>query len=205
MSQQQWTIKGRQLKVTDTFSYLGAVLGNGGSAEHVNQRIRAAKNAPRSLQAAGLHANWLDPLAAMHVYSIGVQPCLNYGAHTTDLSTTELRALDTTHSNLIKGRWGCLSFVDQPPFYELLSYKEYSYLGIEIDNRLYWKQQIAHKNKHKSICTLNMVRIIFYWRHNNTNKKSDIHRTGPPHIGVWMQHMGPPLDELNTVTRERSE
>ena len=92
-----------------------AVFGNGGSAEHVNQRIRAAKNAHRSLQAAGLHANGLDPLATMHVYSLGVQPCLNYGAHAIDLSTTELRALDTTHSNLIKWSLGCLSFVDPPP------------------------------------------------------------------------------------------
>ena len=75
MSQPHWTIKGRQLKVTDTLSYLGAVLGNGGSAEHVNQRIRAAKHAHRTLQAAGLHANGLNPLAAMHVYSRGVQPC----------------------------------------------------------------------------------------------------------------------------------
>ena len=111
--QAQWKIEGHQLKVTDTFWY---------------QRIRAAKNAHRSLQAAGLHANGLDPLAAMHVYSLGVQPCLNYGAHVIDLSTTELRALDTTHSNLIKkinGRWGCLSFVDPPPFYEHLASKEY--------------------------------------------------------------------------------
>ena len=60
VSQPQWTIKGHQLKITDTFSYLGAVFGNGGSAEHVNQRIRAAKNGHRSLQAAGLHANGLD-------------------------------------------------------------------------------------------------------------------------------------------------
>ena len=65
MSQQKLTMTGSQLKVTDTFSYLGAVLG--GSAEHVNQRTRAAKNAHQSLQAAGLHANGLDPLAAIHV------------------------------------------------------------------------------------------------------------------------------------------
>ena len=101
MSQPKWTMKGSQLKVTDTFSYLGAVLVNGGSAEHVNQRIRAAKNAHRSLQAAGIHANGLDPLAAIHVYSLGVQPCLNYGAHAIHLSSTELRALDMTNSNLI--------------------------------------------------------------------------------------------------------
>ena len=114
VSQPQWTIKGHQLKITDTFSYLGAVFGNGGSAEHVNQRIRAAKNAQRSLQAAGLHANGLDPLAAMHVYSLGVQPCLNYGAHAIDLSTTELRALDTTHSNLIKWSLGLSKAVFTP-------------------------------------------------------------------------------------------
>ena len=66
MSQPKWAMKCSQLKVTDTFSYLGVVLGNGGSAEHVNQRIRATKNAHRSLQAAGLHANGLDPLAAIH-------------------------------------------------------------------------------------------------------------------------------------------
>ena len=127
VSQAQWTIKSRQLKVTDTFSYLGAVLGNGGSAEHVNQRIRPAKNAHRSLQVAGLHANGLDPLAAMHVYSLGVQPCLNYGAHAIDLSTTELRTLDTTHSNLIKWSLGLSKFCRStpPPFYELLASKEY--------------------------------------------------------------------------------
>ena len=120
MSQPQWTIKGRQLKVTDTFSYLGAVFGNGGSAEHVDQRIRAAKNAHRSLQAAGLHANGLDPLAAMHVYSLVVQPCLNYGAHAIDLSTTELRALDTTHSNLIKWSLGLSKFCRSTPLLRAL-------------------------------------------------------------------------------------
>ena len=93
------------------------MFGNGGSAEHVNQRIRAAKNAHRSLQAAGLHANGLDPLAAMHVYSLGVQTCLNYGAHAIDLSTTELRALDTTHSNLIKWSVGLSKFcLSHPPY-----------------------------------------------------------------------------------------
>ena len=92
VNQPQWTIKGRQLKVTDTFSCLGAVVGTGRSAEHINQRIRAAKNAHKSLQAAGLHGNRLDPFATMHAYSLGVQPCLNYGAHAIDLSTTELRA-----------------------------------------------------------------------------------------------------------------
>ena len=120
MSQPQWTIKGHQLKITDTFSYLGALFGNGGSAEHVNQRIRAAKNTHRSLQAAGLHANGLDPLAAMHVYSLGAQPCLNYGAHAIDLSTTELRALDTTHSNLIKCSLGLSKFCRSTPLLRAL-------------------------------------------------------------------------------------
>ena len=120
MSQPQRTIKGHQLKITDTFSYLGAVFGNGGSAEHVNQRIRAAKNAHRSLQSAGLHANGLDTLAAMHVYSLGVQPCLNYGAHAIDLSTTELRALDTTHSNLIKWSLGLFKFCRSTPLLRAL-------------------------------------------------------------------------------------
>ena len=125
MSQPKWTMKGSQLKVTDTFSYLGAVLGNGGSAEHVNQRIRAAKNAHRSLQAAGLHANGLDPLAAIHVYSLGVQPCLNYGAHAIHLSSTELRALDMTHSNLIKWSLGLSKLCRTTPYYELLVPRKY--------------------------------------------------------------------------------
>ena len=120
VSQPKWTIKGHQLKITDTFSYLGAVFGNGGSAEHVNQRIRAAKNAHRSLQAAGLHANGLDTLAAMHVYSLGVQPCLNYGAHAIDLSTTELLALDTTHSNLIKWSLGLSKLCRSTPLLRAL-------------------------------------------------------------------------------------
>ena len=123
VSQPQRTIKGRQQKITDTFSYMGAVFGNGGSAEHVNQSIRAAINAHRSPQAAGLHANGLDPLAAMHVYSLGVQPCLSYGAHAIDLSTTELRALDTTHLNLVKWSLWLSKFCRSTPLLRALGVK----------------------------------------------------------------------------------
>ena len=67
------------------------------------QRIRAAKNARRSLQAVGLHVNGLHPLVTMHVHSLGVQPWMpKLRVYAIDLSTTELRALDTPHLNLIK-------------------------------------------------------------------------------------------------------
>ena len=62
VSQPQWTIKGRQLKVTDTFSYLGAVLGDGGSAEHVNQTIRAAKNAHKIAAGSRSSCQWAVPI-----------------------------------------------------------------------------------------------------------------------------------------------
>ena len=70
-------------------------------------------------------ANGLDPLAAMHVYSLGVQPCLNYAAHAIDLSATELRALDTTHANIFKWLLGLCTFCRSPLFHELLAYKKY--------------------------------------------------------------------------------
>ena len=56
----------------------------------------------------------------MHVYLLGVQPCLNYWAHAIDLSTTELRALDTTHSNLIKWLLGLSKFCRSTPLLQAL-------------------------------------------------------------------------------------
>ena len=165
MSQLQWTIKGRQLKVADTFANLGAVLGNGGSAEHVNQRIRAAKNAHRLLQAAGLHAKGLDPFAAMHVYSLGVQPCLIYGAHAIDLSATELRALDTINSKLIKWTLGLSKFCRSTPLLRALSV-----------------QRIRAMRDHQSVnllkrCLIGLSpAITFYWSLIH-NRDSDVKRT----------------------------
>ena len=105
MSQPQWTNKSRQFKVTDTFSYMGAVLDNGGSAEHVNQRIRPAKNAHRLLQAAGLLAMGLDPFAAIHVYSFGVR---HMPSNFQRLNYTP----STRHTRILSdGSWGCLNIL----------------------------------------------------------------------------------------------
>ena len=78
------------------------------------------------------------------------------------------------------------------------------YIGIEIDNKLSWKQTIE-KTKNKSIRTLNIVKRNFTKLYNNTHKKPDLHRISPPHIGIWIQCMEPPPDDSNTATRESSE
>ena len=64
--------------------------------------------------------DWTHWPQCIHVYSLGVQPCLNYGAHAIDLSTTELRALDTTHSNLIKWSLGLSKFCRSTPLLRAL-------------------------------------------------------------------------------------
>ena len=48
--------------------YLGAILGNNGSATHVAQRIKAASGSFFQLQAAGMHGGGLSPDAIRHIY-----------------------------------------------------------------------------------------------------------------------------------------
>ena len=80
-SQSNWTIKGKPpftseatlllngttLTKENTIKYLGAILGNDGSATHVAQRIKAANGSYFKLQAAGMHGGGLTPDALRHI------------------------------------------------------------------------------------------------------------------------------------------
>ena len=62
VSQPQWTIKDRQLKVTDTFSYLGAVLGNGGSAELCESKDPSGQKCPQIAASSRTSYQWTGPI-----------------------------------------------------------------------------------------------------------------------------------------------
>ena len=61
---------GTALTKENTIKYLGAILGNNGSATHVAHRIKAASGSFVQLQAAGMHGGGLSPDALRHIRSL---------------------------------------------------------------------------------------------------------------------------------------
>ena len=59
-------LNGTVLTKENTIKYLGAILGNNGSATHVAHRIKAASGSFFQLQAAGMHGGGLSPDAIRH-------------------------------------------------------------------------------------------------------------------------------------------
>ena len=80
-------LNGTTLTKENTKKYLGANLGNDGSATHVAQLIKAANGSYFKLQAAGMHGGALTPDAIRHIYTLAIQPTLTYGAHAIHLNT----------------------------------------------------------------------------------------------------------------------
>ena len=60
-------LNGTTLTKENRIKYLGAILGNDGSATHVAQRVKAANGSYFKLQAAGMHGGGLSPDAIRHM------------------------------------------------------------------------------------------------------------------------------------------
>ena len=100
-------LNGTVLTKENTIKYLGAILGNNGSATHVAQRIKAASGSFFQLQAAGMYGGGLSPDAIIHdiyiyIYTLAIQPALTYGAHAIHLKKTDLQLLEKAHARIIK-------------------------------------------------------------------------------------------------------
>ena len=63
--------------------------------------------------------------------------------------------------------------------------EHHPYLGIELDNKLCWKQQVTNVRS-KGTRTLNMVRRNF-----TKGSKPDLHKPCPPSPGIWKPSVGP--------------
>ena len=61
-------LNGTVLTKETTIKYLGAILGNNGSATHVAQRIKAGSGSFFQLQAVCMHGGGLSPDAIRHMY-----------------------------------------------------------------------------------------------------------------------------------------
>ena len=90
-------LNGTTLTKENTIKYLGAILGNYGSATHVAQRIKAANGSYLKLQAAGMHGGGLTTDEIRHIYALAIQPTLTYGAHAIHLKKTDLQLLGKAH------------------------------------------------------------------------------------------------------------
>jgi hypothetical protein len=117
----QWTLGGCSLQNVETFTYLGAELGNKGSQEYVDRRSKAARISHYSLENAGLYAGGLEPYAVSHVYRLGIQPVLTYASHALHLSDSQVQALSVMQGNLIKWSLGLSKFSRSTPLITALN------------------------------------------------------------------------------------
>ena len=67
--------------------------------------------------------------------------------------------------------------------------EHHPYLGLELDNKLCWKQQLANVRS-KGTPSLNMVRRNFYKRNKIRYKEPDLHKPCPPSVGIWKLSVG---------------
>ena len=77
--------------------------------------------------------------------------------------------------------------------------EHHPYLGIELDNKLCWKQQVTNVRS-KGTRTLNMVRRNF-----TKGTKPDLHKPGPPSPGIWKPSVGPLPTGSNPADRGCAE
>ena len=87
------------LQVIDSFSYLGAVLGNKCSHEHANNRISACRKAFHALQAVGLCNTGLNIHTALYVWSSTYKSILTYGCDALYLKNNDVMDLDQIQGN----------------------------------------------------------------------------------------------------------
>ena len=114
-------LNGTTLTKENRIKYLGAILGNDGSATHVAQRVKAANGSYFKLQAAGMHGGGLSPDAIRHMYTLAIQPNLTYGTHAIHLKKTDLQLLEKAHARIIKTSLGLSKFSKTNPLLTALN------------------------------------------------------------------------------------
>ena len=105
----------------NTIKYLGAILGNNGSATHVAHRIKAASGSFVQLQAASCRHAWRRTQSRCnktYIYTLAIQPALTYGAHVIHLKKTDLQLI--AHARIIKPSLGLSKFSKTNPLLTVL-------------------------------------------------------------------------------------
>ena len=101
----QWDIEGNYLEIEKGILYLGTTLNANNSNNHVNKRIKSARQTFYSLQSAGLKYQGVSPETAMIVFCTAVESTLVYGCVSVFFSRKNqiaLDMLDRLQSKLIK-------------------------------------------------------------------------------------------------------
>ena len=101
-SQPKWYIHNTVLKNCDYLTYLGIVLSNDSSHNHVYSRITSCRKAFYSLQNAGLCKDGLDVKTSTYIWSVICQSILSYGCEAVSLSDKNIYDIDKLQGNLVK-------------------------------------------------------------------------------------------------------
>jgi len=148
----QFMLNNTAVKLTETFKYLGAELGNKGASIHVNNRIKATNAAYYKFQSAGMHSGGLSPEAAKHAYLLAIQPTLIYAAHAIHMTSTDVQKIESVHGRILKTSLGLSKFSRTSPLLAALN--------IQRLERVVENQTL---NLMRRCMTGNSLASTFYW------------------------------------------
>jgi len=97
-----WSLNGNQLSTVDSLTYLGVIISNDQARDHIISRKSACSRAFYGLLPAGMTSTHMDPTTKASLWNTVCQPTVMYGLSTLDLSSTQMKELDTHQSKLIK-------------------------------------------------------------------------------------------------------
>ena len=86
--------------------YLGATLSNARNKFHVDNRIKACREAFSALQSSGVCKGGLKPDTISYIWKCAIQPVLTYAIHCFNLKKREIKALDVCQARLLKSALG---------------------------------------------------------------------------------------------------
>lgn len=103
--QPTWKLNDVTLESSDRVTYLGTTMSNDPS-DHVDTRIRGARQAFYGLQSAGVCKDGVSPYTAAHIYNTAIRPILKFGCCTLPLIKTHVKELEQLQCLLLKTSLG---------------------------------------------------------------------------------------------------
>ena len=116
------------LKNYDAITYLGVVLSNESSKNHVYSRISSCRKAFYSLQNTGLCKDGLNIKTSVFLWNIICQSSLTYGCESISLSKQNLIDIEKTQSKLVKCFVGIGKSYRSTPLLNALNIKKNSHI-----------------------------------------------------------------------------
>ena len=102
----KWTINNKNINVSDSSVHLGITrdtISKTGNKEVAGERIITARRTVYALMGAGFHGlNGINPTVSAHLIRIYVLPRLLYGLDVINLSTSDIKNLDSFYLKLLK-------------------------------------------------------------------------------------------------------